>query len=675
MTALNLTIFGGERPRIDKQLLQDSDAARVRNTRLTSGTLVPIRYPKLLTSVSTLPAPNTKSVYRLYDDNGEYWLGWTSFVDVARAPVEGDTSFRFAFTSEDFEPRQSNLQMATSGVKYPASWYVLGVHPPVTAPSVSASGGTGTAEDRVYVYTFVTEWGEESKPSPASSIVTGKVDSTWTVSLPDGAPPNTFTVSAASWSAGYVTYTLDSTFGLRVHELITITGANPSGYNISGGRITAINGNDVTVALSADPGAYVSGGTATRDAPHHTANMKKRVYRSVTSATDTNYYFVGEVSAATTSFTDTPSITIGEPLPTASWDMPPANLEGIRVLASGAAVGFAGNTVYISEPLAIYAWPREYAFVTNNKITGLGVIGTSVVVATDGNPFFIDGVSPESMTIDKLKTDWPSTSKRGIVEVGVGVMWPTNEGLAYYSPEGAQIITGDFFTQTEWSEIPYSDFVSAYFDHRYYGAFVDSEGVGHIFSFDTRNGGLVSYVDLYARGLYTDPVMNQLYIIDINGELAEWDADLSLTLPQDWWSKDYVLPKPINLAIGRVDADFNRTPEEQQAYEDAVAAQEALNASYISNGDSFGSLNKAPFGAYSVNGSAIKDASLAGDGALRKVTVNLYADGELYYSTSVSSDREFRLPAGSLYREFSVRVLSILPIRSVHLATSATELG
>lgn len=95
---------------------------------------------------------------------------------------------------------------------------MLGVTPPVAAPTVTPSGGVGSTVTRVYVYTFVTPWGVESAPSPASAETTGKDDDTWALSALDTAPPHSVTVSNGvkdTPSAGYVTITLNSVFGLR----------------------------------------------------------------------------------------------------------------------------------------------------------------------------------------------------------------------------------------------------------------------------------------------------------------------------------------------------------------------------------------------------------------------------------------------------------------------------
>lgn len=60
---------------------------------------------------------------------------------------------------------------------------LLGVPAPSTAPGLSSTGGSGTLESRAYVYTWVTEYGEEGPPSNPSSVVSGYPNGTWTVTV------------------------------------------------------------------------------------------------------------------------------------------------------------------------------------------------------------------------------------------------------------------------------------------------------------------------------------------------------------------------------------------------------------------------------------------------------------------------------------------------------------
>ncbi|HEV7930615.1 MAG TPA: hypothetical protein VGP12_10855, partial [Nitrosospira sp.] len=212
MSAFRISGFSGLVPRLAKQLLAPNQAQVATNCDLTSGDLRPRNGPKAVFA----PVINNDivSMFRMEKDGNEKWLAWDRDVDVARSPVAGNTSRRFYYTG-DGEPRVSDYGAATEGTgPYPSGCFVLGVTPPLAAPAVSASGGAGAMVTRAYVYTFVTPWGEESKPSPAATA-TGKSDAAWALANLDMSPPNSGIVTEATRNTpqpGYVEVLLDSVF-------------------------------------------------------------------------------------------------------------------------------------------------------------------------------------------------------------------------------------------------------------------------------------------------------------------------------------------------------------------------------------------------------------------------------------------------------------------------------
>lgn len=167
MSILKLTGFSGEVPKLTPRLLPDNSAQSAFNTRLTSGDLRPIRRSRFRYSFGTEPVGGFKSFYK----NGDEWLAWASLVHAAPGPVAAD---RLYFTG-DGAPK-----MRVAGVDYP-----LAVpRPPtaLTATLVGTPSQTGLSEDRLYVYTEVTGFGEESEPTPISNVVTWNPGQTVTLS-------------------------------------------------------------------------------------------------------------------------------------------------------------------------------------------------------------------------------------------------------------------------------------------------------------------------------------------------------------------------------------------------------------------------------------------------------------------------------------------------------------
>lgn len=156
MAIIKLIGFTGEIPRTQARLLPDQASQRAFNTRLTSGDLRPIRKSRFHYSFPSVPPEGYSTIYK---HAGE-WLGWPGLVNAAPGPVASD---RLYYTG-DGAPK-----MLVGGVVYP-----LAVNRPTAPLTATVSGtpsGSGLEETRLYVYTFVTAFGEESEPNPISNEV------------------------------------------------------------------------------------------------------------------------------------------------------------------------------------------------------------------------------------------------------------------------------------------------------------------------------------------------------------------------------------------------------------------------------------------------------------------------------------------------------------------------
>lgn len=148
---LQVTGFSGEQPRIIPRLLADNAAQTASNVRLENGALVPFRQSKLTKS---LPS-NAKTIYL---HNGE-WYSFDEIVSVAPAPIAED---RLYYTG-DGAPK-----MIIGNTVYD-----LAIQTPTNKPVASVDGepDPDLSSTILYAYTWVTDFGEESKPSPVSDGV------------------------------------------------------------------------------------------------------------------------------------------------------------------------------------------------------------------------------------------------------------------------------------------------------------------------------------------------------------------------------------------------------------------------------------------------------------------------------------------------------------------------
>uniref|UniRef100_A0A6M3LEW1 Putative structural protein n=1 Tax=viral metagenome TaxID=1070528 RepID=A0A6M3LEW1_9ZZZZ len=106
---------------------------------------------------------------------GAKWESWTSFVSVVRSWIFDSTSDRFYYTdgTKPKQMRESGIVDCTGGAGA-STVYDLGIAAPAGTPTIAITydGAPGAAIQATvaYVFTYVTSWGEESAPSPASVV-------------------------------------------------------------------------------------------------------------------------------------------------------------------------------------------------------------------------------------------------------------------------------------------------------------------------------------------------------------------------------------------------------------------------------------------------------------------------------------------------------------------------
>lgn len=192
---IRLTDFTGLRPMLAPEQLPENGALIAENCKLASGAIVPV---KATAAVNAVIKSGTRSLYR---HKGE-WLSWDYDTDVAKCPVARDAFGRIYFTTPLGSPQGGKAQMLNyytdiigtrneaflggmldvTGAPYGS--YHLGMPAPATAPTLGTPvGGDATQPEAVaYVYTYVSMFGEESPPSPATLIQSRNIGATVQVS-------------------------------------------------------------------------------------------------------------------------------------------------------------------------------------------------------------------------------------------------------------------------------------------------------------------------------------------------------------------------------------------------------------------------------------------------------------------------------------------------------------
>jgi len=450
----------------------------------------------------TLQSGSRRSIYYYRDTS---WLEWSQDgVSVVPGPIPGDTTDRLYFTGQDY-PRMGTVYTLVSGSNgYPANSYRLGVPAPGNAPGVTIAGtadDTLTPNDVSYVYTFVTAFGEEGPPSSPSSIIQLDDTQTTTLSLP--------------------------------------TSDQPSGnYNFGSGSL-------------------------------------KRIYRSNTGSTNTQFQFAGEVPFTSTTFNDIQDAdTLGEVLPSATWIGPPDDnaslypdgpLKGLISLAQGTMAGFTGKRFCLSEPFLPHAWPIGYRITTEEDIVAIASTANGVAALTDGQPYFITGTEPSSMTAVRIDLAQACVNVNSVVDMGDYVLYAGPDGLCGVESASGSVVTKGLISVKQWNTDFHPTTIRAF---RHEGTYVAFHSTGG-WVYDPRaDESALSTLTISAevRGGYMNPKDGELYII-VGNKIKKYRGG-STSKTATFKSKKYVTPAPVSM--GWVSVHANEYPATVKVYGDGT---------------------------------------------------------------------------------------------------------
>lgn len=672
MTAVTIKAFRGAVPRSGQRLQNPNFASAARNVKITSGRLDPLR--GLLPAHASL-ADEIRTIWRyrhkLNGVNQDHWLVFSDEVDVVGSMIADDEQGRIFWTSDVYEPRMSTYARAIDGAgPYPDDWYMLGVPSPTVKPDVSVSGGTGTNVARSYAYTFATALGEESGPSPASDLDTGFPNGTWAVSNMQTAPANSG--SSSSWTplgTGRIRATLDTTFGMQVGTTLvlsydTVELTTPI---VETHRLLAVDhaAKQVEFERTAYPAGTTPVLTWSRAAPINTAGMVKRIYR--TEGTSAAFQFVAEIPVSTTTYNDTATSLTGEVIRTLNTLPPPAKMTSLIELPNGCLVGLVENEVCFSDPYMPYSWPlaNRYSFV--GKGVKLCAAGNSVIVVTDGYPILLTGSDPEAMSPTTIETYAPCVSRRGAVNVGGGMLYPSHDGLWLATAGAVKLMTRNLYRLDEWKAKAPTTFDAAFHDGQYVAT---HHPVGSpsplILVLDIAELDSEVTVDESADAMYRNDYDGSLYLVQ-GSRILKWDADDSRRFLTEWTSVEMQLDQPRNFSVAQIHADW------KQVVPLDTSSQDANQALIDSGPDAVnGHINGGQFLDFEINGSNLVPVRLATE---RKVQFVLYDGDEAVFATTVDSKTPFRLPSGYKHEILRIGLSASVPVHSVTVAESTQELA
>jgi hypothetical protein len=447
----------------------------------------------------TLANSTRRSIYKYeYGSSSSVWLQWNEEVDVVPGPIPGDTTDRLYFTGDDY-PRIGWSTTIVSGSSYPNNSYRLGVPAPSGQPILSISGELTDGSDDTVDMTALT-------PNDVSYVYTYV-----TADGREGPPsPPSDVVEMVDGQTATLTLT-NETFD--------------SGHNLGSGSL-------------------------------------KRIYRSNTGSTNTQFQFVKEIPIADESEPDSSdAATLGEVLPSDTWIGPPdddtslypdGQLKGLIALAQGTMAGFTGKRFCLSEPFLPHAWPIQYRITTEEDIVAIASTSNGVAALTDGQPYFITGTEPSAMTAVRVDLAQACVNVHSVVDMGDYVLYAGPDGLCSVQSAQGSVVTEGQISVKQWN----ADFSpTTYRAFRHEGTYVAFHGSGG-WVFDPRGGeAALSKLDIstVVRGGYRNPKDGQLYTI-VGNKIKKYQGG-STNNTLKFKSKKFVTPAPVSMGWVSVHAD------------------------------------------------------------------------------------------------------------------------
>jgi hypothetical protein len=355
--------------------------------------------------------------------------------------------------------------------------------------------------------------------------------------------------------------------------------------------------------------------------------VSRRFYRSVTSGTDTNLYFLQEMVLSNTYSFDDYTHPVGGVIPTTGWNPPSSTMFGITAMANGIMVGFDGYDVCVSAQYAPYAWPPQYKLSTDFPIVGGKAIGNQVVVLTMGNPYLLSGSTSDALSLTKIESPEACVSKRSIVNITspmpsmmgppimVGtVYYASQNGLCSCDSQGAvKVVTAGILNRDDWQALSPTSINGFAYNGRYFG-FFNTGTVQGGFCFDPHGDqAALTLFPFYATGGFMDIVQDHL-LLQVGTNIVLWNSSTT-ALTGTWRSGIFETPM------------------------------------------------KTFWGA------AVLARSYGG-----AVTFNLYGDGILIQSVVVPSARAFRVNCDDKHFQWEIEIVTTVEVYEVVLADSAQDM-
>lgn len=365
-----------------------------------------------------------------------------------------------------------------------------------------------------------------------------------------------------------------------------------------------------------------------------------RIYRAEAGASgDAEFLFIGE-TGTTVPFDDYSLSThtllaAGEAITVTDWHPPPPDLAGLTSFYGGVLAGFrkATNELCFSEPLVQYAWPEKYRLTMPQPILDIAPLGEELVVFMPSIIMAVRG-EPGLMSVSEVYGGGGTVSVTGcgVIRMDSGILYPGHDGLYLYNGASCVNITANTLTTLQWRSFLPDNFISAYYDGRYWGFTEDSAKAVAI---NISDGSFIN-IDLGKSDAGSSMTIKGVHV-DYHGRLwlqtwaniYPWN-EAAAPMTATWKSGIIQMSSPVNLAAAFIDG---KTPDT-----DAEKIESLKIWSHYRGVETL-----------------VFDSVVAG--------------------LQIPINSPFRLPGGFLTSAVQIEIKTTAVIRGVRLATSMSELG
>lgn len=567
--------FGGEIPMSPPHLLPEWGAQQALFCDFTHGHLMPLKQGFLLKTM-------VEAVKTIYSEDGINFYTWPFETSAVKSPVLSDIYDRIYFLDAGGVLRVTTSVGMTANGGQPGSTYKAGVPAPTLAPALvtvdrttlrdypgatvalkcwweDAGNQYQTASETVTQvvafkkFTFVAPARATSTPSTAVvkatltfsdatgnevlslTLASGDSD-VRTLSLPGGV--------TASMSLVSGTYEIDLSYGIAETRAYTYTCVNT--WKEESAPAPAAQ---ISVTYMQDVGVTLTAVDFTGYRPLSAYNL----YR--TMGTSPTYVLVRDTDAST-AFTDSSSKAsdVLGTLQTLDYLAPPAQLDALVALPGGSLAGFHGNMLYLSEVYRPHTWQYQMSFLKD--VRGLCVTAQALLATTAEGCYVVVGPTPATMQPIKLPVPQAGIAHRSMANLDGRATFASNDGFVMVAGGAATLRDSQtLFARDDWQTRYGAILQDASMRFAYHdGCLVatsSTEALGFLVRFDEADSGQYTQFNEQVDASFMLPVADTLYY-SVGANVYKFRS--GDPYGYTWWSRDWIMSRPVNLGVGYVRA-------------------------------------------------------------------------------------------------------------------------